>query len=84
MYAFGLEENFMFEKAEGLLLKLCIFTNIDIGKKAVTLSPKDAWSVHSLAHVYDETGRYSQGIELIEQTNKDWRESSLYHVHNYW
>ena len=32
----------------------------------------DAWSTHSMAHVFEMTGRQDEGIKFMSETEKDW------------
>ena len=62
MMAFGLEENFAFERAESL------------GRRAVELNPHDAWAVHAVAHVCEMQGRAADGITWMNATRPAWRQ----------
>jgi tetratricopeptide (TPR) repeat protein len=71
MYAFGLEENGDYARAEAL------------GRDAVALEPHDAWAQHAVAHVLEMQGRRDEGIRwMLEQPG--WREDSFLAVHNWW
>jgi tetratricopeptide (TPR) repeat protein len=72
MMAFGLEENFAFERAESL------------GRRAVELNANDAWAVHAVAHVCEMQGRAADGITWMNATRPAWRSDNGMAVHNHW
>jgi hypothetical protein len=72
MMAFGLEENFAFERAESL------------GRRAVELNAHDAWAVHAVAHVCEMQGRAADGITWMNATRPAWRHDNGMAVHNHW
>lgn len=72
MYAFGLEESGQYEKAERY------------GRAAVERNPKDAWSVHSIAHVLEMTERHEEGIEWVHNLESDWSTVNNFRFHLYW
>src|SRR5690606_16865216 len=72
MYAFGLEENGEYAKAE------------DFGRRAVERNPADAWSVHAVAHVLEMTGRSAEGIEWVNGLEKSWSTVNNFRFHLYW
>ncbi len=72
MMAFGLEENFAFERAESL------------GRRAVELNPNDVWAVHAVAHVCEMQGRAADGITWMNATRPAWRYDNGMAVHNHW
>ena len=53
LHAFGLEENRRYDEA--LLL----------AERAIAANPKDAWAVHTMAHVHYERGDNARGIEVL-------------------
>lgn len=59
-YAFGLEENRDFGRAE------------EMGRRAVALNPKDAYAIHAVAHVHEMTGRQEGGIWWMTSRREDW------------
>lgn len=72
MYAFGLEESGEYTKAE------------KFGRMAVERNPRDAWSVHSVAHVLEMTERHAEGIEWVSGLEKDWSTVNNFRFHLYW
>ncbi|HCK77061.1 MAG TPA: hypothetical protein DHW07_07940 [Gammaproteobacteria bacterium] len=71
MYAFGLEENGQYNKAEKM------------GRWSVDLNPADAWGVHSVTHVMEMTGRAEEGVEWLQSTLPGWGSSTM-KLHNWW
>ncbi len=72
MYAFGLEENGLFESAERL------------GRESVRLNPRDGWGQHAVAHVMEMQGRSREGIAWMRENADDWSTDSFFQVHNWW
>lgn len=72
MYAFGLEENGEYAKAE------------DYGRRAVERNSADAWSVHSVAHVLEMTERQEEGIAWVNGLEKSWSTVNNFRFHLYW
>src|SRR5689334_24954439 len=71
IYAFGLEENADYRQAEAR------------ARAALTENPRDVWSVHALAHVYEMEGRQREGAAFLSATSPDWQRS-YFAVHNWW
>jgi hypothetical protein len=71
IYAFGLEENADYRQAENR------------ATVALTDNPRDVWSVHALAHVYEMEGRQREGSAFLSATSPDWQRS-YFAVHNWW
>jgi len=72
MYAFGLEETALYERAE------------DTGRRALELNPRDPWAVHAVAHVMEMQGRTAEGIEWLNRTAPDWADDCAFAYHNWW
>ncbi|XP_048862504.1 tetratricopeptide repeat protein 38-like [Brienomyrus brachyistius] len=72
LYAFGLLETNFYDKAEKLT------------KEALTLTPDDAWSVHTMAHVHHMRAELDQGLRFMEANEKDWKGADMLASHNYW
>jgi tetratricopeptide (TPR) repeat protein len=71
MYAFGLEENADYRQAERR------------ARAALAQNPRDVWSVHALAHVFEMEGSQRDGVAFLTRTAPDWQES-YFAVHNWW
>jgi hypothetical protein len=71
IYAFGLEENADYRQAENR------------ATAALADNPRDVWSVHALAHVYEMEGRQREGSAFLSATSPDWQRS-FFAVHNWW
>lgn len=72
LYAFGLEETGRFADAER------------IARQSVESNPRDAWGVHTLAHVADATDRYREGIEFLQKTEGEWNAGNNFRYHLWW
>ncbi|MDJ0841842.1 MAG: tetratricopeptide repeat protein [Acidobacteriota bacterium] len=72
MYAFGLEENADYERAE------------EMGCKALSYNSHDAWAVHAVAHVMEMQGRFRAGIEWLRERQNDWSSQDYMACHNWW
>lgn len=72
MYSFGLCETNMLEMAE------------PVAKKGLEINAQDAWSTHSLAHVYEMQGRSKEGLTFMSTTVNDWEKCGMLACHNYW
>ncbi len=64
-YAFGLEENRDFSRAE------------ELGRRAVAINPKDAYAIHAVAHVMEMQGRQAGGIWWMTSREEDWAHSNF-------
>lgn len=72
MYAFGLEEENEFGRAE------------EAGFRALEHEPRDPWAIHALAHCCEMQGRAEQGIRLYAERERDWAENNALAIHNHW
>ena len=72
MYAFGLEESGEYVQAE------------QYGRLAAMRNPRDAWSVHAVAHILEMTERHEEGIEWVSALEKDWSSVNNFRFHLYW
>jgi tetratricopeptide (TPR) repeat protein len=73
MYAFGLEENGDYAKAEA------------IGREAIDAEPLDCWAHHAVAHVMEMQGRVEDGIGWMMARELYWaREDNFFKIHNWW
>ena len=71
IYAFGLEENADYRQAEAR------------ARAALEHNPKDVWSVHALAHVFEMEGSQRDGVDFLVTSSPDWSRS-FFAVHNWW
>ncbi|XP_060931851.1 tetratricopeptide repeat protein 38 [Limanda limanda] len=72
LYSFGLLECNFYDKAE------------KVAMEGLRLTPGDAWSVHSVAHVYEMRAEVDKGLKFMESREKDWQVSDVLASHNYW
>lgn len=72
MYAFGLEENGEYGRAE------------EVGRRAVGLEPSDAWASHAVAHVMEMQARLGEGIAWLEEGSRHWASDNAFVPHNWW
>jgi hypothetical protein len=71
MHAFGLEEDGNYPRAEERALY------------AYDCDRRDAWAVHTVAHVYEMEGRVHDGIAWLDETWDHWIDG-VFAVHNAW
>lgn len=72
MYAFGLGETNMIERAE------------KEARFGLELNPWDGWATHALAHSLEYAGQTTEGIDFLKRTNSDWQHSDLIKPHIDW
>ncbi|XP_061773863.1 tetratricopeptide repeat protein 38 isoform X1 [Nerophis ophidion] len=72
LYSFGLLETHFYDQAEKEAME------------ALALVPGDAWSVHSVSHIYEMKGEVDKGLKFMEGREKDWKVSDMLASHNYW
>ncbi|KAM4553569.1 tetratricopeptide repeat protein 38 [Fundulus diaphanus] len=71
-YSFGLLETRFYDQA------------LKVALEGLALTPDDAWSVHSVAHVYEMKAEVDKGLKFMESREKDWQGSDMLASHNYW
>jgi len=71
-HAFALEERGFYAQAERT------------GRRAVALSPRDAWGRHAVAHCLEMTGRAEEGARWLEATTDTWRHCTSFAFHISW
>jgi tetratricopeptide (TPR) repeat protein len=71
IYAFGLEENADYRQAESR------------ARAALDHNPRDVWSVHALAHVFEMEGSQREGVKFLAASARDWS-ASYFAIHNWW
>uniref|UniRef100_A0A669BX22 Tetratricopeptide repeat protein 38 n=1 Tax=Oreochromis niloticus TaxID=8128 RepID=A0A669BX22_ORENI len=72
LYSFGLLETRFYDQAE------------KVAMEGLALTPDDAWSVHSVAHVCEMKAELDKGLKFMESREKDWEVSDMLASHNYW
>jgi len=72
MYAFGLEENHEYARAEETALR------------ALALEEDDAWAIHAVAHVMEMQGRVDEGITWLRSREPTWGPGNGFAFHNHW
>ena len=73
MYAFGLEENGAYPKAE------------ETGHTALHYDAEDCWAQHAVAHVLEMQSRQSEGIQFMELRTRSWAQADNgFAFHNWW
>ena len=71
-HAFTLEETGEFARAEST------------GRKGVELAPDDAWGLHAVAHVFDNTGRARDGLDWLTGREASWAHCNNFRFHVWW
>ncbi|XP_062058665.1 tetratricopeptide repeat protein 38-like isoform X3 [Lepus europaeus] len=72
IYSFGLMETNFYDRAEKL------------AKEALSITPTDAWSVHTMAHIHEMRAEVQQGLEFMQHSEAHWKDSDMLAGHNYW
>lgn len=72
MYAFGLEENGEYARAE------------KTARRALALDPRHPAAIHVIAHVLEMQGRTREGLAFLTATEPAWREGTGFSVHLAW
>ncbi|XP_043824617.1 tetratricopeptide repeat protein 38 isoform X2 [Dromiciops gliroides] len=72
IYSFGLMETNLYDQAEQL------------AKEALSVNPTDAWSVHTLAHIYEMKAAIKDGVAFMQTSESDWKDRDMLACHNYW
>src|SRR5215813_5887622 len=72
MYAFGLEENGQYRRAE------------EMARRALALDPRHPGAIHVIAHVMEMQGRDREGLEFLAQTQSAWKDTTAISVHLAW
>jgi len=71
IYAFGLEENADYRRAEAR------------ARAAIEADPRDVWATHALAHVHEMEGAPREGVAFLTVSAEHWT-TSYFAVHNWW
>jgi tetratricopeptide (TPR) repeat protein len=72
MYAFGLEENGQYRRAE------------KIARRALALDPRLPRAIHVIAHVMEMQGRAREGLQFLLATESAWMDATGISVHLAW
>jgi tetratricopeptide (TPR) repeat protein len=72
MYAFGLEENGQYRRAEA------------VARRALELDPGHPVALHAIAHVLEMKGRARDGLDFLAATEPQWVTGTGYSVHLAW
>jgi tetratricopeptide (TPR) repeat protein len=72
MYAFALEENGQYRRAE------------KIARRALVLDPRHPGAIHVIAHVMEMQGRAREGLAFLAATESAWIEGTGFSVHLAW
>src|SRR5215813_6218043 len=72
MYAFALEENGQYRRAEKM------------ARRALTLDPRHAGAIHVVVHVMEMQGRAREGLAFLTATQSAWAEGTGFSVHLAW
>ncbi len=72
MYAFGLEENGQYRRAE------------EMARRALALDPRHPGAIHVIAHVMEMQGRAREGLEFLAATESAWVDATGISVHLAW
>jgi hypothetical protein len=71
-YAFGLEENGEYQRAE------------EHGRIALEHRPEDVWAIHAVTHSLEMRGAIGAGLDFLESRKGNWAHGNLFSAHNWW
>jgi hypothetical protein len=72
MYAFALEENAQYRRAE------------KVARRALVLDPRHPGAIHVVVHVMEMQGRAREGLAFLAATESAWIEGTGFSVHLAW
>jgi tetratricopeptide (TPR) repeat protein len=72
MYAFALEENGQYRRAE------------KVARRALAIDPRHPGAIHVVAHVMEMRGRAREGLAFLAATEAAWVEGTGFSVHLAW
>src|SRR6185295_6526968 len=72
MYAFGLEENGQYRRAEKM------------ARRALAIDPRHPGAIHVIAHVMEMQGRTREGLAFLSATEPAWRDGTGFSAHLAW
>lgn len=61
IYSFGLMETNLYDQAEKL------------AKEALSVTPTDAWSVHTVAHIHEMKAEVKAGLDFMQSSEAHWK-----------
>ncbi|XP_030070530.1 tetratricopeptide repeat protein 38 isoform X2 [Microcaecilia unicolor] len=61
MYSFGLIETNFYDQAE------------KVANEALAVDQKDAWSIHTIAHVHEMKAEIEKGLKFMQKTENQWK-----------
>jgi len=79
--------------ARGYILGCHAFTLAETGEfaraewtgcKGVELAPDDAWGLHAVAHVFENTGRAREGLDWLTGREASWAHCNNFRFHVWW
>src|SRR5699024_2761332 len=44
----------------------------------------DGWATHTMAHIYEMTGRFEEGLSFMSSRSPLWTKANHLGCHNYW
>ncbi|XP_063784949.1 tetratricopeptide repeat protein 38 isoform X2 [Pseudophryne corroboree] len=72
MHSFGLLETNFYDEA------------LKVASEALAINQKDAWSVHTVAHVHEMKADVENGLSFMQKTENNWKGSDMLACHVYW
>jgi tetratricopeptide (TPR) repeat protein len=72
MYAFALEENGQYRRAEKM------------ARRALMIDPEHPGAIHVVAHVLEMQGRAREGLAFLAATESAWAEGNSFSIHLAW
>ena len=72
VYAFGLEENGQYRRAEKM------------ARRALAIDSQHPGAIHVIAHVMEMQGRVREGLEFLAECETKWKETTDLSVHLAW
>ncbi|XP_014388661.1 PREDICTED: tetratricopeptide repeat protein 38 [Myotis brandtii] len=55
-----------------------------LAKEALSVTPTDAWSVHTVAHIHEMKAEVKAGLDFMQRSEAHWKGSDMLACHNYW
>ncbi|ELT93370.1 hypothetical protein CAPTEDRAFT_212915 [Capitella teleta] len=54
------------------------------GRQALHINPTNGWATHAMAHIFEMQCRTDEGIQFMESTENNWKDSDYIAHHDYW